>query len=107
MPLENYLTPNDPDAFKDWTKEEQPKWAAHLCPLCKGYGGWNLALNKYPKQQPPNNHFRCQCDNCNGYGYVQDNSHIHKFTFDTNLGRCYNQYKCTICGMIRKIDSGD
>ncbi len=31
----------------------------------------------------------------------------HVWKFDVNLGRCYNQYKCTKCGALEQVDSGD
>jgi len=31
----------------------------------------------------------------------------HYWLFDRNLGRCYNQYKCSHCGALSRVDSGD
>lgn len=31
----------------------------------------------------------------------------HTFAYVANLGRCYNSYKCTKCGLVNNVDSSD
>lgn len=105
--MESYLTPNDPDAFLGWIQKENRGNYKATCPQCKGYGGWNLKLNEYPRQPPPHCHFRSACTNCNGVGYVDDDSHIHKWKYIGTFGRCYEQYQCLLCPATMMNDSTD
>ena len=48
------------------------------CPVCKGYGEWNLQLDAYGEGK----HFQASCFQCNGWGWVERGSKhescIHK-----------------------------
>ena len=105
--MSKYLEPSDENAFLDFVKKEKrPDLNLYFeCPRCKGYGGWNLTINAYGEGK----HFRCSCNHCNGWGYVDIDSvdHIHDWQFVCNLGRCYNRYKCSICDREWDIDSSD
>lgn len=119
--MREYLTPDHPDAFVDFPKKRlrldiMPDCDVE-CPQCKGYGGWNLALNSYPLHFRENtaenrhkfSHFRACCSQCNGWGYVnkENSEHIHEWEWESNQGNCLNIYQCTICGKKRLIDSSD
>lgn len=115
-----YLEPTDKDAFKDYPLQKR---ANHMpeswvqCPLCSGHGGWNLKLNAYrmhghadtPENRHRFSHFRANCSQCNGWGFVApDNTAcIHKWVQNRNVGRCLNEYKCSGCGKISVVDSSD
>jgi hypothetical protein len=50
---------------------------------------------------------------CEPYWYGDDHKFVeievgceHKWT-SRNLGRCYNEYKCSVCGAWSRVDSGD
>jgi hypothetical protein len=105
----NYLTPNDPGAFLDKTLQSNKENLPHLCPKCKGYGGWNLIVNAYPGNKNP--HFSCICDQCHGWGWVSemDFDHVHEWDRGTNEGRCLTRYRCQIEGCTRSklVDSSD
>jgi hypothetical protein len=117
--MSEYLSPTDTGAFDDWVRRE-PESAYGMskeCPVCRGYGGWNLALNAYPLHDyadtPENrhrySHFRACCSHCNGWGYVHDSEMCsgHEWKFDRNLGRCYNRYRCIRCDKVSDVDSSD
>jgi len=84
-----------------------------LCPVCKGYGGWNLTLNAYG----PGKHFRASCSQCNGWGWVteEDRDCIHEVEELSmaqcreikvmHFGNCYHVYRCLKCGQISAVDS--
>ncbi len=86
-----------------------------LCPVCKGYGGWNLRLDAYG----PGQHFQAHCSQCNGWGWVsecdRDCVHDSKELSQAECrdrkiehwGMCYHVYVCTKCGRIRAYDSSD
>ena len=90
---------------------------AKECPVCQGYGGWNLQLNSYPlhnyEDTPANrhrySHFRSMCNHCTGYGWVHvsEKCEGHQWIFTRNLGRCYNEYRCARCGKLSEVDSSD
>lgn len=103
---------------------------AVLCPLCKGYGGWNLSLNSYPLPQgyddtPENRskyvHFRAHCNQCNGWGWVRadsaDATCIHEYKELSveqsqqkgikHWGMCWHVYECSKCGHTMSQDSSD
>lgn len=117
----NFLNPTDPDAFLDYPEIANPPsfskdWVE--CPVCHKHGGWNLKVNSRPlhkgvEDTPENRHkyahFRAYCTQCNGYGWTSASNAkcIHEMGFSRNLGRCYNEYKCTKCGMIQTVDSSD
>lgn len=113
---EVYLEPHDVGAFDDYPLMDVIEDKS-VCPKCKGHGGWNLRLNAYPlheKENTPENrhrysHFRASCDNCQGYGYVNNENanHIHKWTFVKNIGNCLNLYECSGCGQNWQVDSSD
>jgi DnaJ-class molecular chaperone len=107
-----------PDAFVDWDHKEPAYGCTKECPRCKGFGGWNLQINSYkmpantadtPENRHKFVHFRAMCSHCNGWGYVSPNETCpgHEWTFEKNLGRCYNRYRCTVCGAQSDVDSGD
>jgi hypothetical protein len=115
-----YMDRTHPDAFVDWPKRLPAHGMTVECPMCKGHGGWNLALNQY--NLPPGysdisenrhqfSHFRQSCGNCMGWGYVSPeqaakcNGHVWK-PFQ-NLGRCYTRYRCIHCNQTADFDSSD
>ena len=122
-----YLTPEDPDAFLNWDKQALPetKFASMAgytveCPKCKGHGGWHLRLNAYPNQPEGHRDFNCQCNQCNGWGYVKpglDATCVHNWKelsqqacHDRNIthhGMCWHVYECTTCGRTMSQDSSD
>ena len=75
----------------------------HLCPQCKGYGGWHLQIDAYDSGK----HFNAHCRQCNGWGYVgkEDADHIHKWDAGVTVGNCLHNYTCEICGQVQTIDS--
>ena len=113
-----YMDQNHPDAFLDYPGIKKPEYGhTKLCPKCKGHGGWNLRLNAYSLHNYPNtaenrhrySHFKCMCSHCSGWGYVLPTETCpgHEWQFLQNLGRCYNRYKCLICGKTSDVDSSD
>lgn len=115
--MKKYMDHTHPDAFVDHPKLE-PKYGATVeCPRCKGHGGWNLELNAYSlhdKEDTAENrhkfsHFRACCNHCNGWGYVSPKETCpgHEWKHVRNLGRCYDQYQCTVCEAISNVDSSD
>ena len=113
-----YLTPEDQHAFLDWTHLSPVYDRTKECPVCKGFGGWNLRVNAY--SMPPGYadtaenrhqqvHFRTMCGHCNGNGYVtpEESCKGHKWSFLKNLGNCYNRYKCVHCVKTEDVDSSD
>lgn len=76
-----------------------------LCPVCQGYGGWNLELNAYGEGK----HFRASCSQCGGWGWVNeaDSLCIHVWGEAMNVGRCLNNYACVKCGIVKTVDSSD
>lgn len=105
MVAQKFLESTDPGAFQDWVKNKPSLVYTKECPVCQGYGGWNLTVNAYG----PGRHFKCVCSTCNGYGYVHPDMKCtgHVWTFVENLGRCYNRYKCTKCDIFQDVDSTD
>jgi hypothetical protein len=77
------------------------------CPACKGHGGFIYIDNAYG----PGKHFKGHCNNCDGRGWVNENSSsakcIHDYIQNRKLGNCYYEYVCTKCGTKKNIDSGD
>jgi hypothetical protein len=122
--MSNYLKPGDEGCFQDMEIKPLPKlrWEDMIdyttpCPVCKGYGGWNLKLNAYPNN-PTNPHFRQHCPQCNGWGYVKKGStdetcvpHEMKEVAGSSLNpprpqwNCYHYYVCQKCGKIEEVDS--
>jgi hypothetical protein len=120
-----YLTPQDEHAFLDFEIKEPPiEWYPDrtcVCPVCHGHGGWNLRVNCYPTHGRPREfgHFRCSCNQCNGYGWVtpQETKCIHEFVEISyqeakalgvrHEGRCWHVTKCTKCGATQSHDSSD
>ncbi|NIN00473.1 MAG: hypothetical protein GTO24_21045 [candidate division Zixibacteria bacterium] len=84
-----------------------------LCPLCHGHGGWNLKLNAYGEGR----HFRSNCRQCNGWGWVkpEDAECIHVFKElgveecrergIAHWGMCFHVYECVNCDRITSADS--
>jgi hypothetical protein len=101
-----FMTYKHPDAFKDLEKViKTPREGCKICPVCQGYGTWNLELNTYGEGR----HFQSSCSHCNGWGEV-DKKEIcqeHIWIFYKNLGNCYNQYICSACGKKYNVDSSD
>lgn len=106
-----YLTPADPDAFKDMQLKDSPNDRGYkmmdnpvFCPVCNGYGGWHLKIDAYGVGK----HFNAHCSQCNGWGYVPANSKsatcIHDFT-ERTIGNCLHKWTCTKCGEERIVDS--
>lgn len=118
--MTEFMKPDDPNAHLDFPGiHDKPEFAPDdvLCPVCKGYGGWNLSLNSYKlhnREDTPENrhrysHFRASCSQCNGWGWTtaENAKCIHSMKHFKNTGRCLNQYKCEKCGKIEEIDSSD
>jgi hypothetical protein len=119
---EAYLTNEHVDAHLDWpsrpitTTELDKGWS--VCPKCNGWGGHNLRINAYPlraglsdtaENRHRYRHFRCQCDQCFGWGRVtaSDAECIHEWQMGRNLGRCLSEWVCVKCQAIRVVDSSD
>lgn len=51
------------------------------------------------------------CNQCKGWGYVEkgskDETCIHVWGSAVNVGRCLNNYTCTLCGDVMTVDSSD
>ena len=116
----SYLTPDDPDAFLDYPEKPTPELSIGLveCPVCHKHGGWNLRVNSRklhegvadtPENRHKYVHFRAYCNQCYGRGWttVENAKCVHTMEFSRNLGRCYNEYKCSKCGKIENVDSSD
>ena len=99
------LKPGEPGSFLDWVIKEPTTTWTKLCPQCQGHGGWNLKVDAYGSGK----HFQTTCDVCCGWGWISPKRECvqHTWEFVKNLGRCYNRYKCTKCGAIDDVDSGD
>ena len=95
-----YMTVNHPDAFKDIPKKQQVSVNSKECPSCKGHGSYNLRLDSYG----PGKHFQGSCANCNGHGYVDDDSHTHEWVLIENMGT-QKTYQCKHCHKIWYVDS--
>lgn len=115
--MNKYMDHTHPQAFLDWPKRDPSSSGEVVCPKCKGHGGWNLQLNAYPlwdKEDTAENrhtfaHFRSMCGMCNGWGWGAAESFVcdHNWTFEQNLGKCYNRYRCTHCNVRQDVDSSD
>lgn len=110
--MSEFMTVDHPRAFEGMTLDPHKELRikhypeeTHLCPLCKGYGGWHLQFDAYG----PGKHFDSSCFQCNGWGYVsaKDADHIHKYGPGTTVGHCLNNYTCEICNQVRTVDSSD
>lgn len=119
--MSDYLTPAHPDAFKDMERKAPEPAGSMLgryiakppvesvpvveCGQCRGYGGWNLALDAYG----PGRHFRSSCNNCTGWGFVPESqgSHVHDWDRGVTVGRCLTRYTCRTCGKASNVDSSD
>lgn len=120
-----FLSHTDDSAYVGLVRRAVETATAVLCPKCRGYGHWILKPNDKPgahafrdtdacladRMCRGPHHFMSHCGQCNGWGNVTRGSKnetcMHEYEFDMNLGRCYNQYKCKHCGMIKKVDSSD
>lgn len=101
-----------------------------LCPLCRGYGYWNLIVNAYTLPVGKENcaanrakfcHFRQACSQCDGWGWVkEEDAHcIHEWAELTQeqcrkdgityFGKCWHVYRCRklACRQVRAYDSSD
>jgi hypothetical protein len=125
--MTEYLTPADPGAFTDMKRRTAQGEHRHRCPLCRGYGGWNLTLNAYKLPPGMRNtkanrasycHFSCCCSQCNGWGWVtaRDTECIHEWheisaqeAHERGLyhaGNCWHVYVCAKgCGRTTAADS--
>ena len=118
-----YLTPEDPDAFKDYPPlADAPP--SHMqgherCPKCKGHGGWNLQLGKRPSHglisgglpflDTPEYwhkfaHHKCSCSACWGWGWIEPGSCPHDY--DRGFPSA-NDWKCRKCEKQITVDSSD
>lgn len=104
--MSDYLNPGDHRSFDGHTvvQNSSPLQYKH-CPKCAGHGRWNLRVDAYG----PGRHFVGVCDHCSGWGLVDVNQTCvnHNWKHTANLGRCYNEYTCTHCGAVSRVDSGD
>jgi len=115
----NYLSSKHPDAFLDYPgKLIKPETLKDFveCPLCLGFGGWNLKLNAYrlyventQENRHKYSHFRCSCSQCNGWGYVSvlNTKCIHTWIRVSNDGKCLSTWACEHCNVKQQIDSSD
>jgi hypothetical protein len=87
------------------------------CPLCHGYGGWNIRLDAYG----PGRHFKAMCYQCSGWGWVDGNTIdaycVHQFREIDHRGarklgmkvwgtrRTDHYYVCEGCGKTKYVDS--
>ena len=116
----DYLKPGDEGSFKDREKMDPNSQYCRVkdpveCPVCQGYGGWNLKVDAYGEGK----HFQCMCSQCWGWGYVNkgsvDETCIHemeekskKWCDDNGVyhaGNCYHVQKCTKCWKVSAYDS--
>jgi hypothetical protein len=101
----------------------QPRWQFSAYPMWKqGPGGMHFkGLVVYvtvPDATMGGKNQRFEVDSVIGLGGIVDTleasrkrflgecshrNHVHV----RNLGRCYNEYRCTDCGTVFSIDSGD
>jgi|SRR5215831_1917645 len=126
-----YLEPGEPGSFTDLpllpvSDILRTMGATHLCPLCKGHGGWVLTPNAYklppdtlntPSNRARYCHFRAHCSQCNGWGYVDTESALCLHSYSEistarcreldipHYGSCYHVYECTKCGRTMAQDS--
>jgi len=103
--------------FSDIPLKQPPVSAGlvHVCPKCRGHGGWNLRRNAYG----PGKHFQCGCGQCNGWGFVDESDRlcVHGYRELTQAecrareiphhGICWHVLECTSCGRRLSYDSGD
>lgn len=95
--------------FDDMVKREQAFAFSfpHECPLCKGFGGWNLNLPK----EPGGRRDRASCRQCNGMGYVGERDlkciHLMKRVGQFKVGATLHSMRCINCGKEEIQDSGD
>lgn len=106
--MSNYLEVTDPKAFLDIERrkaDDYPYGEPVECPVCKGYGKWNLRIDAYG----PGKHFRAGCGQCNGWGYVTkgsaDESCKHEYKEMPSKRMFEHNYKCTRCGALKTTDS--
>ena len=114
-----FLSPEDPDAFVDWPASvEAPPEGFIICPQCKGYGGWNLSVNRYPlpdglydtaENRHLHVHFLAGCNNCWSNGFVPEaqGDHVHEYKSVETTQRGDNVWECQGCGDRVKVDSSD
>lgn len=62
-----YLSPGDKGSFDNIKLKPEVIDRPHKCPLCQGYGSWNLKLNHWGEGK----HYRALCGQCDGYGWVR------------------------------------
>lgn len=108
--MTDYLTPDDPEAFLDYPKRPIPEGQTE-CPRCKGRGGWNLLVHRYPlREDAPagHAHFRTLCGACWGWGYLQPGQTCaHEWKDHQTVGNCLHEWICIHCGEKRVVDSSD
>lgn len=113
-----YLSPDDELAFLDFEKRKPEYNFTKECNVCKGHGGWNLRLFAYtlPHMMEDNSenrhkyvHFKAGCQNCNGWGYVEESHNCigHNFHKVETISNCLHLYSCLHCGQTTEIDSSD
>lgn len=115
--MNGYLSNTDDGAFLDFPKKSPERNLTKECPVCFGYGGWNLKPNAYliPHLMENNaenrhkfSHFKCCCNHCFGWGYVEEDNKCdgHKWSRQT-IGNCLHEDTCEKCGLKILVDSGD
>lgn len=111
-----YLDPSHADAFVDFPEKlakPDVRPDAAECPVCKGYGGWNLKLNAYPlhdyEDTPANRHryahFLASCSQCQGYGWTTDLACSHRFEQVGSVAMFQHINRCAKCGVEQVWDS--
>lgn len=114
-PIDRYL--ERATDFTDIPKKNPDNYIKNAveCPVCKGYGKWNLTLNAYGEGK----HFQSSCFQCNGWGYVNGETtdatcvHVNKELSSAqckeknivHYGNCWHVVECTKCGHITSYDS--
>lgn len=116
--IKEFLTKEHPNAFLDWPMKKPAPHRTKKCPVCTGYGGWNLETFAYslPRGMEDNQHtrhtfrhFRSMCPHCYGYGWIpeEENCIGHEWNWKKNTGKCLNLYYCVNCNKTQEVDSGD
>lgn len=96
------------DKFKDLPVKEPTIWSGRSCPRCEGHGEWVLQEDAYPSEEGKYKHFRTVCGACGGSGYLRKGQTcVHVWEDNGTIGVCLHEWKCTLCGTTKIVDSGD
>lgn len=95
-----------------YEKYPYKKDVKYLCPVCNGYGGWNIRLDAYG----PGKHFDAHCSQCNGWGWVNEADLCIHDMREMSQEECKEKgiyhygifnhiYECRVCGHRHNYDS--